>query len=146
MHTLDPYSYACGAMDCFNEMVHAGVKALALSHPMDTREERDALIPFAHDICKKYHTKLYPEDDPLLTDLFPVGLNQGKYNILFYAHDHIIEEYIRLKERKAALIADRAYFGGNRTQLALSYGRLLSYSDEMVRQMIEANQDKEQIG
>ena len=145
MQTIDPYSYQCGAINCLNEMVHAGVKALALSHPLDTREERDALIPFAHDICKKYHTKLYPEDDPLITDLFPVSRSLGKFNILFYAADHIIEEYIRLKERKAALVAERAYFGGNRTQLAFSYGRLLSYSTETVRAMIDANSGKEQI-
>lgn len=145
MQTIDPYSYQCGAINCLNEMVHAGVKALALSHPLDTREERDALIPFAHDICKKYHTKLYPEDDPLITDLFPVSRSLGKFNILFYAADHIIEEYIRLKERKAALVAERAYFGGNRTQLAFSYGRLLSYSTETVRTMIDANSGKEQI-
>ena len=145
MQTIDPYSYQCGAINCLNEMVHAGVKALALSHPLDTREERDALIPFAHDICKKYHTKLYPDDDPLITDLFPVSRSLGKFNILFYAADHIIEEYIRLKERKAALVAERAYFGGNRTQLAFSYGRLLSYSTETVRAMIDANSGKEQI-
>ena len=145
MHTIDPYSYQCGVIDCFNEMVAAGVKALALGHPLDTRAERDALIPFAHDVCKRYRTKLYPEDDPLITDLFPAAQSRGKFNLLFYAADHIIEEYIRLKERKAALVAERAYFGGNRTQLALSYGRLLSYSPETVRGLIEANQDKEQF-
>ena len=36
MQTIDPYSYQCGAIDCFNEMVRAGVKRLALSHPVDT--------------------------------------------------------------------------------------------------------------
>lgn len=145
MQTIDPYSYQCGAIDCFNEMVHSGVKALALSHPLDAREERDALIPFAHDVCKKYGTKLYPEDAPFLTDLFPAALNRGKFHILFYRADHIIEEYIRLKERKAALLADRAYFGGNRTQIAFSFGRLLSYSDEAIRQLIDVNQDREQL-
>lgn len=145
MQTIDPYSYQCGAIDCFNEMVCSGVKALALSHPLDTRAQRDALIPFAHDICKKYGTKLYPEDDPLITDLFPASLNRGKFNILFYRVDHTIEEYIRLKERKAFLVAGRAYFGGNRTQLALSYGRLLSYSDEAIRRLIDVNRDKQQV-
>ena len=48
MQNIDPYSYQCGVIDCFNEMVRSGVKALALSHPMDSAAERDALIPFVN--------------------------------------------------------------------------------------------------
>ena len=33
MREIDTYSYRCGVMDCFCEMVRAGVKNLALSHP-----------------------------------------------------------------------------------------------------------------
>lgn len=145
MQTIDQFSYECGAIDYANEIVRSGVKALALSRPLNTREERDALIPFAHDICRRYGTKLYPEDDPFVTDLFPLSLSRGKFSLLFYKADHIIEEYIRLKERKAVLVAGRAYFGGNRTQIALSYGRLLSYDDESVRRMIDSNRDREQL-
>ena len=36
---IDVYSYQCGVMDAFCEMVHAGVKRIALSHPFPTREE-----------------------------------------------------------------------------------------------------------
>ena len=114
MQNIDPYSYQCGVIDCFNEMVRSGVKALALSHPMDSAAERDALIPFARSCCHQYGNQLYIEDTPLLTDLFPLSLNQGKFNILFYRAGHILDQYLRLKERKANLVAERAYFGGNR--------------------------------
>ena len=30
---IDSYSFQCGVIDCFNEMVAAGVKSLALSRP-----------------------------------------------------------------------------------------------------------------
>ena len=116
MQNIDPYSYQCGVIDCFNEMVRSGVKALALSHPMDSAAERDALIPFARSCCHQYGNQLYIEDTPLLTDLFPLSLNQGKFNILFYRAGHILDQYLRLKERKANLVAERAYFGGNRSQ------------------------------
>ena len=145
MQSIDPFSYQCGAIETWNEMVSSGIKVLAMIRPLDTREERDALIPFAHDICKQYGTKLYPEDDPFLTDLLPLSYSQGKFSLLFYKADHVIEEYIRLKERKAALVAGRAYFGGNRTQLAISYGRLLSFDEESIHQYIENNQDREQV-
>ena len=39
---IDPYSYQAGVMDCFCEMVSCGLKKLAMSHPCDTREERDS--------------------------------------------------------------------------------------------------------
>lgn len=145
MQTIDPFSYHCGVIDCCNEMVAAGVKALAISHPFDTCGERDALISYANDLCRKYGTKLYPEDDLLLTDLFPVSHSRDKFVILFYREDHIIEEYLRLKERKAAMRVSGAYFGGNRTQIAWSLGRLLSYSDDAVRRLVSENSDKEQI-
>lgn len=145
MQNIDPYSYQCGVIDCFNEMVRSGVKALALSHPMDSAAERDALIPFARSCCHQYGNQLYIEDTPLLTDLFPLSLNQGKFNILFYRAGHILDQYLRLKERKANLVAERAYFGGNRTQIAREYGRLLSYSPETVRSLLAANQDRERV-
>ena len=116
MQNIDPYSYQCGVIDCFNEMVRSGVKALALSHPMDSAAERDALIPFARSCCHQYGNQLYIED-----------------------------QYLRLKERKANLVAERAYFGGNRSQLAWEYGRLLSYPDEAIRRLISDNPEKERL-
>ena len=97
MRNIDSYSYQCGVIDCFNEMVYAGVKSLALSHPMDSAEERDALLPYARELCQRYGNQLYIEDEPLLSDLFPLSLNRGKHNILFYRAGHVLEEYLRLK-------------------------------------------------
>ena len=104
-----------------------------------------ALIPFARSCCHQYGNQLYIEDTPLLTDLFPLSLNQGKFNILFYRAGHILDQYLRLKERKANLVAERAYFGGNRSQLAWEYGRLLSYPDEAIRRLISDNPEKERL-
>ena len=47
MRQIDDYSYQCGVMDCFNEMVKAGLKRIALAHPSRTKGQRDAYIPFA---------------------------------------------------------------------------------------------------
>lgn len=145
MREIDTYSYRCGVMDCFCEMVRAGVKILALSHPVDDRGEWEELGPFAAKIAAQYGVKCYPEDDPLVTDLFPLSATRGKFLYLFYRADHVLEEYLRLKERKASMVAGRAYFGGNRTQIAREYGRLLSYSPETVRALLEANRDRERV-
>ena len=145
MQSIDSYSYHCGFIDCVNEMIQAGVKALALSRPMDSREERDALVPFARESCRRWGNRLYIEDEPLLTDLFPVSMNQNRHNILLYRADHVLEQYLRLKDRKRALLEEKAYFGGNRAQIAWEFGRLLSYPEEDIRRLIARNPEKEQL-
>ena len=145
MQSIDSYSYHCGFIDCVNEMIQAGVKPLALSRPMDSREERDALVPFARESCRRWGNRLYIEDEPLLTDLFPVSMNQNRHNILLYRADHVLEQYLRLKDRKRALLEEKAYFGGNRAQIAWEFGRLLSYPEEDIRRLIARNPEKEQL-
>ena len=59
MKQIEEYSYQCGVMDCFSEMVKAGLKRIALSHPSSTKEIRDQYIPFAENICDKYQIHYY---------------------------------------------------------------------------------------
>ena len=55
MKKIDEYSYQCGIMDCFSEMVKAGLKKIALAHPTKTKEAREVYVPFAKEICEQYH-------------------------------------------------------------------------------------------
>ena len=96
--SLDSFSYQCGVIDAFNEVVKAGVKRIALSHPTDTLAECQALIPFSEQICRQYGNHFYVEQEPLLTDLFPVSMNRGKFNILYYRDERDIQLYLSLKE------------------------------------------------
>ena len=98
--SLDSFSYQCGVIDAFNEVVKAGVKRIALSHPTDTLAECQALIPFSEQICRQYGNHFYVEEEPLLTDLFPVSINRGKFNILYYRDERDIQLYLSLKEEK----------------------------------------------
>lgn len=145
MQNIESFSYQCGVIDCFNEMVCAGVKSLALSRPMDSAAERDALIPFTRESCSRYGNQFYIEDEPLLTDLFPLSMNVGKFNILLYRADHILDQYLRLKAWKQTLIQEKVYFGGNRSQIAWDFGRLLSYPEEAIRRLIADNPEKERL-
>ena len=76
--SLDSFSYQCGVIDAFNEVVKAGVKRIALSHPTDTLAECQALIPFSEQICRQYGNHFYVEQEPLLTDLFPRLVKPGQ--------------------------------------------------------------------
>lgn len=143
MKEIDAFSYECGVIDCFNEMVRAGLKRLALAHPCDSAAQRDAYLPFCQQICARYGTKYFVEDDPLLTDLFPVSMNRGKYNILFYREDGVLGAYQGIKVDKRALVASGAYAGEARRQIALRFGALLSYPAEGCDRLIAENHERE---
>ena len=110
---------------------------LAMSHPCDTREERDSYLQDAEKLCRKYGVKLYPEDEAFITDLFPEELNKGKYNYLFYRTGDVLERYMGLKEQQKRLIADHAYTGQERYRIAVEFGKLLSYPEEGIERLIE---------
>lgn len=140
---IDKFSYKLGAADCFCEMVRAGVKKLALSHPCDSPEECDSFIPGFEDLCAEYGVKMYREDEPLLTDLFPVSMNKGRYNVLFYQDDQVLEEYLALKAEKLQAQASGTYTPEKRREIAWHYGRLLSYTDEGIERLLAGNQELE---
>ena len=131
--TIDPYSYQLGVMDCFCEMVAAGLKTLAMSHPCDSKEERDSYLEDMKKICEKY----YAEDEAFLTDLFPETLNKDKYNYLFFRTDDVLERYLGLKEKQKELKQNGAYTKLESYALAQEFGRLLSYPEEGIERLIQ---------
>lgn len=143
MKEIDLYSYQCGVMDAFNEVVRAGVKRLALAHPCDTIEQRDGYLDYARQLCEKYGNHMYVENDSLLTDLFPISLNKDKYNIVFARDPKDLELYVELHDRKKKLLEKGLYHGEERKQLAVDFGQLLSYSDEAIERLIASNTERE---
>ena len=118
LDSLDLFSYQCGVIDAFNEVVKAGVKRIALSHPVSTREEALSLVPFSEKICAQYGNHFYFDESPLLTDLFPISLNKGKFNIIYYRKEEDIQLYLSLKEKKKQLIESGNYHGQARKEIA----------------------------
>ena len=139
---IDKLSYRLGAADCFCEMVRAGVKRIALSHPCDTEEERNSFLPEFDKLCEKYGVRYYAEDEALLTDLFPLSLNQGKFNVIFYQDESALKEYLDLKAEKEKAISTGTY-AECRENIAHQYGKLLSYTDEGIQRLLDANTEKE---
>ncbi len=139
---IDSYSYHLGAADVFCEMVRAGVKKIALSHPCDSKAERDGFLPDFDKLCGKYGVYYYTEDDPIITDLFPVSMNRGKYQVIFYQEESALQDYLGLKGEKADALKNGSY-DELRTGLAYRYGKLLSYTDDGIDRLLAANQEKE---
>ena len=134
---IDRYSYELGVMDCFCEMVAAGLKTLAMSHPCDTKEERDSYEEDVRRLCDSYGIQYYPEDEPFLTDLFPEELNKDKFNYLFFRDPETLGRYMALKREKVHMIKEGIYQGENRRHIAAQFGRLLSYPEERICRYIE---------
>lgn len=139
---IDKFSYHLGAADCFCEMVRAGVKKLALSHPCNTKEERDSFLPEFDKLCQKYGVHYYVENESFLTDLFPLSLNRGKFNVIFYQDETVLKEYLDLKAEKGKAVAAGDY-ADCRENIARRYGKLLSYTDEGIQRLLDTNSDKE---
>ena len=118
---IDPYSYQAGVMDCF----------------CDTREERDSYLGEVKRLCSQYGISYYPEDQAFITDLFPAKANQDKYNYLFYRTEDVLEQYLGLKERQKRLKQEDAYTAQARYDIAVEFGRLLSYPEEGIAGLIK---------
>ncbi len=138
---IDKFSYHLGAADCFCEMVRAGVKRIALSHPCDTQEERDTFLPEFDKLCEKYEVCYYVEDEAFLTDLFPLSLNQGKFNVIFYQDEMALEEYLSLKAEKEKAMAAGSY-DSCREDIARRYGKLLSYTEAGIQRLLNGNSER----
>lgn len=139
---IDKFSYQLGAADCFCEMVRAGVKKIALSHPCDTKEERDSFLPEFDKLCQKYGVHYYVENESFLTDLFPLSLNRDKFNVIFYQDETVLQAYLDLKVEKEKASADGKY-ADCREDIARQYGKLLSYTDEGIQRLLSSNTERE---
>ena len=78
MRPIDPYSYHCGVMDSFCEIVGAGVKPMALSHPFASPEERAEYREYAAKMAGQYGVLLAEEDSLPVTPLFPADACGGR--------------------------------------------------------------------
>ena len=139
---IDEYSYHLGAADCFCEMVRAVVKKIALSHPCDTKEQRDSFLKDFDSLCEKYGVRYYVEDATIITDLFPASANKGKFQVIFYREEQDLKACLSLKEMKEKALREGRY-EEVRTDIARAWGRLLSYPEEGIERLLKANSEKE---
>ncbi len=147
MNPIDKRSYALGVCDAFCEVVKAGVKRVALSHPFTAEElQNDLGADFpaeCAEIAAKYGVKAYFLEEPVITDLFPAALNRGKRNIVFYRLDADLAELLAIRRDKAALQNAGRYTGDARREIAARFGRLLSYTEEAIGRYLAENTDRE---
>ena len=117
-------------------------KRQALSHPFDNEEEMRSLRKEAEQLCTKYKIFYYCETSLLITDLFPCSMNKNRCNFLFYKESSTLVAYLALKERKHKALQTNTY-AQCRKDIALAFGKLLSYDTESCLIKIRENKEKE---
>lgn len=139
MRTIDPYSYHCGVMDSFCEIVGAGVKPMALSHVFASPEERAEYRDYAEKMAAQYGILLQEEDHLPVTPLFPAEACEGAYVFLFIGSREILERYTALRDRIAQLRSTGRYDVPAQLEAARQFGQLLGYQPGAVERMISAS-------
>ena len=132
---IDRISFQLGMINCFVEMVANGVKKMAISPPLYPQDYE--LVGGASDkIVEGFGIKSYLEKSLLITDLQPAEFTEGKWAILYYEKDDILESYLDLKKRKQELEKSGNYDEKARKEISREFGRLLSYPDEKIEEKI----------
>jgi hypothetical protein len=132
--SLDQRSYRLGSIGAFSEMVEYGVKRLALSAALPTAE-MDAMVGEAQRIAGEHGAEIWRETDFLVTDLFSSELTDGLEVLLIFRGD-TKDVYLALKAEKARLEEAGEYHGDARRNIAMDFGRLLSYPDAAIEGLI----------
>ena len=132
----DQRSYQLGMIYAFAEMVGSGVKRLAL-RPTLTGDQFERIIREVRLIAEEYSLVLHVDRDFLETRLFNPEYTRGKMVIHLAAERATIDEYEALKERKRGHLEAGTLTEEVELEIARGLGRLLSYSDESIRHLLE---------
>ena len=130
----DPLSYSLGNFSAFAEVVNIGIKKMALSNALPSAE-MDDLEREARPIAQERGVAVYREADFLVTDLFPLSATENKEVLIIY-RGSTLDEYNALKHRKARLVEAGECEGEARREIAWVMGKLLSYPDEKIRELL----------
>ena len=133
---LHTRSFNLGMIYAFVEVVASGCKRLALS-PTLTQRQLEEIWEDVNLIAKEYSVVLYIDEDFMTTRLFNPEYTRGKLVIHLAAKQETIDEYRLLREKKNKHRIDGTLDEKVEQELAWGLGRLLSYSDDAIKGLLE---------
>ena len=128
---MDRISFELGMINCFVEMVACGVKKMAISPPL-APDDYHYVESLSKKMVEAFGIKSHLDKSLLITDLQTEDFTKGKWAILYYKDDPVLEAYIKLKERKRDLEGQGQYDEANRKDISREFMRLLSYPDDII--------------
>lgn len=132
---IDRISFELGMINCFAEMVACGVKGLALSPPISP-QDHERIKQASDDIVKGFGIRSYLEKSLLVTDLQSEEFTKGKWSILYYEDDDVLNVYLALKEKKQRLENSGEYDKEARREMSREFMRLLSYPEDKIQEKL----------
>ena len=135
---IEQFSFQLGMINCFVEMVACGVKKLALSPPL-LPDDYEKITPYSEKIVQGFGIKSFLEKSLLLTKLQTPEFTKGKWSILYYKTDEVLQNYLKLKAKKAQLEKEGKYDSRSETEISREFMRLLSYPEDVIKEKISGD-------
>ena len=131
LQKIDRISFQLGMINCFAEMVACGVKKLAISPPL-TPEDYKKIRPASDEIVRGFGIRSFLEKSLLITGLQSEDFTKGKWSILYYRTDEVLQSYLDLKAMKKQLEDEGGYDDDSRNFISRKFMQLLSYPEDVI--------------
>jgi hypothetical protein len=132
---IDRISFQLGMINCFVEMVACGVKKLALSPPL-LPVEYQKIQQASEEIVKGFNIQSYLEKSLMVTDLQTPDFTKGKWSVLYFKSNDVLESYLELKKKKKELETAGKYDKAASKEISGEFMRLLSYTDDVIEEKL----------
>jgi hypothetical protein len=132
---IDRISFQLGMINCFVEMVACGVKKLALSPPLSP-EDYKKIEKASNEIVYGFDIQSYLEKSLLVTDLQSEDFTRGKWSVLYFRDNDVLETYLQLKKKKKELEESGRYDRAARKEISRQFMRLLSYPENVIEEKL----------
>ena len=139
LETIDRVSFEIGMINCFVEMVACGVKKLALSPPL-TCEDYEKIKPWSEKIVAGFGIKSWLEKRLIATDLQSDEFIAGKWVILYYKTDGVLESYKKLKKKRLKIDETKGPEQKKIKILSKEFMQLLSYPEDVIEEKLSGSQ------
>jgi hypothetical protein len=138
---IDRISFQLGMINCFVEMVACGVKKLALSPPL-LPEDYQKIRQASEKIVNGFNIQAYLEKSLMVTDLQTEDFTKGKWSILYFKSNDVLESYLELKKKKKELEAAGKYDKAAGKEISGEFMRLLSYTEDVIEEKLSKTRPK----
>lgn len=138
---IDRLSFQLGMINCFVEMVACGVKKLALSPPLSP-DDYQKIEKASNDLVNNFNIKSYLEKSLMVTELQTEDFTRGKWSVLYFRTDDVLQKYLELKQKQKELKESGKYDKTASKEISREFMRLLSYPGNSIEEKLSKTSPK----
>ena len=107
------------------------MKKLALSPPLSP-EDYGLIAESSQELTRRHRVKSFLEKSLLVSGLQSAEFTEGKWSVLYFADDKVLQAYLELKEKRRILEESGRLYPAAERQISVDFMRLLSYPDSVI--------------